>query len=165
MLLGACRQGKLLFLHWAFSREIGAFKSFVKTRGAGKSPKQRQQKSHRKFFHWNLIYFLNFTDTGIANYASFRSILHILVPCNKISFNRINLFILKCWYWILLFRSLTLASEQFLPSFFFIRNNELKNWSYLGSQTTIAPFPNMCWTSWLTKSNDSLVNLIALVLK
>ena len=37
MLLGACRQGKLLFLHWAFSREIGTFKSFVKTRGAGKS--------------------------------------------------------------------------------------------------------------------------------
>ena len=128
MPLVACRRGKLLLLHWAFSREreIGTFNSFVKTRGAGESPKQRQQNSYRRPFHWNLTYFLDFTDRGIAKYASFRYILHILSPGNNISFNRNNPSILKCRYGIFLFRSFRLTTGRFPLSFFFTRKKELR---------------------------------------
>ena len=128
-------------------REIRTFNSFVKTRGARESPKQRQQNSYRRPSHWSLTYVLDFTDRGIAKYASFRSILHILSPGNNISFNRNNPSILKCRYGKFLFRSFRLTTGQFPPSFFFTRNKELRNWSYLGSETTIAPFLNMSWTS------------------
>ena len=59
----------------------------------------------------------------------------------------------KCWYRILLFRSFRLNTGLFPSSLFFTRKNELRNWSYLGSKTTMAPSLNMSWTSWSTKSN------------
>ena len=51
----------------------------LKTRGAGESLKQRPQISYRRPFHWNLTYFLDFIDSGIAKYASFRPIVHIFL--------------------------------------------------------------------------------------
>ena len=69
---------------------------------------------------------------GIAKYASFWSILHILFPGNNISFNRNNPSILKCWYGRFQFRSFRLTTGRFSPSFFFTRNKELRNWFSLG---------------------------------
>ena len=46
--------------------EIGTFNNFAKTRGSGENPKQRQQNSYGRPFHWYLKYFLDFTDRGIT---------------------------------------------------------------------------------------------------
>ena len=40
--IGAYRRGKLFFYNELSQREMGTFNNFVKTRGAGESPKQRK---------------------------------------------------------------------------------------------------------------------------
>ena len=116
----------MILMQIFLKREIGIFIDFINILEDEGISKQTHKNSHRFPFDWNLTYFWGFYTNGTAEYASFKSILHIRSPYSTISLNRKRPSILKWAYEIYLLTFLSWLRDGFPHPFSLLKSECLR---------------------------------------